>query len=73
MDQAIFSQFSGEPRTSVPQVDPEDIKAVWKLGQEVKKDHPDGQVFIGMHLLGHSCWGTLANPVPMSRRLSIAP
>src|ERR1700693_4732467 len=49
---AIVSGAPGEP---VPQVDPEDVKAVWKLGQEVKRDHPDGGVAIGMAIFEHTC------------------
>jgi hypothetical protein len=49
---AIVSGAPGEP---VPQVDPEDVKAVWKLGQEVKKDHPGGGVAIGMAIFEHTC------------------
>jgi hypothetical protein len=43
---------AGEP---VPQVDPEDIKAVWKLDQEVKKDHPGLKVAIGVEIFERAC------------------
>lgn len=49
---AMVSDGRGEP---VPQVDPEDVKAVWKLGQEVKQDHPGGGVAIGMAIFEHTC------------------
>jgi hypothetical protein len=40
MDEAErFVMVSGMPGEPVPQVDPEDVKAVWNLGQAVKKSH----------------------------------
>jgi hypothetical protein len=56
MDRAdLFAMISGEPGEAVPQVDPEDIKAVWKLGQDVNKDHPGDGVVIGMAVFEHAC------------------
>jgi hypothetical protein len=52
---AIAEMFVGAPGTPVPQVDPEDVRAVWKLGQEVKKDHPGGGVAIGMAIFERTC------------------
>ena len=49
------AMVSGSPGEPVPQVDPEDVKAVWKLGEEVKKDHPGGGVAIGMSIFEHTC------------------
>jgi hypothetical protein len=49
------AMVSGAPGEAVPQVDPEDVKAVWELSQEVKKDHPDGGVAIGMAIFEHTC------------------
>src|SRR5882724_12252595 len=43
---------AGEP---VPQVDPEDVKAVWELWQGVKKDHPGVQVAIGQEIYERTC------------------
>jgi hypothetical protein len=52
MDQAqLQKMFGGAPGTPVPQVDPEDVRAVWKLGQEVKKNHPGVNVGISVELL----------------------
>jgi hypothetical protein len=50
--QAMMYGAPGEP---VPQVDPEDVKAVWELGQAETKDHPDGGVIIGMAIFEHTC------------------
>jgi hypothetical protein len=56
MDQAqLQKMFGGAPGTPVPQVDPEDVRAVWKFGQEVKKDHPGVNVGIGMEILERAC------------------
>jgi len=51
----LHAMVSGTPGKPVPEVDTEDVKAVWKLGQEVKKDHPDGGVAIGMAIFEHTC------------------
>jgi|SRR5713101_189770 len=53
MDHAQFR--GGTPGKPVPQVDPEDIKAIWELGQEGKKDHPGRQVATGVALIEHAC------------------
>jgi hypothetical protein len=43
---------AGEP---VPIVDPEDVKAVWELGQESVKGHPQGDVAISVEIFRHAC------------------
>jgi hypothetical protein len=43
---------AGEP---VPVVDPEDVKVVWEIGQESVKDHPQGNVAIGMEIFRRAC------------------
>jgi hypothetical protein len=51
MDQAQLQKMvGGAPGTPVPQVDPEDVRAVWKLGQEVKKDLPGVNVGIRVEI-----------------------
>jgi hypothetical protein len=42
----LWGGAAGEP---VPPVDPEDVKSVWELSQEVVKEHPGQQVAIGLH------------------------
>jgi hypothetical protein len=37
----------GEP---VPQVDPSDLKALWKLGEDMK-NNPQGRIAIGVNLM----------------------
>lgn len=43
---------AGEP---VPQVDPEDVKAVWEIGQESVKGHSQGGIVIGMEIFRRAC------------------
>ena len=43
---------AGEP---VPQVDPEDVKAVWEVGQESVKENPQGNVAIGAEIFRRAC------------------
>ena len=43
---------AGEP---VPQVDPSDIKALWAMGEESRKTHPEGGVFIGVEVMRALC------------------
>ena len=51
MDQAQLQKLlGGAPGTPVPQVGPEDVRAVWKLGQEVEKDHPGVNLGIGAEI-----------------------
>ena len=41
MDETEFlTSFWAKDGEPMPQVDSEDVKAVWKVGQEVKRDHP---------------------------------
>jgi hypothetical protein len=56
MDQAQLQKLlGGAAGTPVPQVDPEDVRAVWKLGQEVEKDHPGVNVGIGVEIFERAC------------------
>jgi len=43
---------AGEP---VPQVDPSDMKALWALGEDSRKRHPEGGVAIGVNLMQAYC------------------
>jgi hypothetical protein len=56
MDEAEFlTSFWGKAGEPVPQVDPSDMKALWKLGEETKKMRPDGGVAIGVNLMEAYC------------------
>jgi hypothetical protein len=55
MDQEELQEFSGAPGTSVPQVDPSDVKAAWVLAQETKKAHPDNVVGVGEEIFEARC------------------
>ena len=43
---------AGEP---VPEVDPEDVKVVWEVGQESAKENPQGNVAIGVEIFRRAC------------------
>ena len=55
MDQAEF--FKGAPGEPVPQVDPEDVKVVWKLGlgRGMESGHAGGQRAIGVEVCKAKC------------------
>ena len=55
MDQAEF--FGGAPGEPVPQVDPEDVRAVWKLGlgRGMESGHAGGQRAIGVEVCKAVC------------------
>jgi hypothetical protein len=56
MDQEELQElFGGAPGTPVPPVDPEDVKAVWMLGQETKTAHPGETVGIGVEIFERTC------------------
>jgi hypothetical protein len=56
MDETEFlTSFWGKDGEPVPQVDPSDMKALWTLGEEVRKSHPGGGVAIGVDLIGNYC------------------
>src|SRR5262245_49619779 len=45
----------GKPGDPVPQVNPEDLKVIWRLYEDVKVDRPEEQVGIGWRLILASC------------------
>ena len=40
-------RFGGNPGEPIPQVDPDDLKALWRLQRDVEARHPGQQVAIG--------------------------
>lgn len=48
-------QFGGKPGDPVPEVNPDDLKALWRLHREVEAQHPGQQVAIGDELAKHYC------------------
>jgi hypothetical protein len=48
----LFGDQTGEP---VPEVDPEDLKALWREQQKLQARHPGKQVAIGMGLAEQIC------------------
>lgn len=56
MDEAAFEKFfGGKAGEQVPQVDPSDMKALWELGEDTRKMHPEGNVAIGVNLMQAYC------------------
>ena len=54
MDHAELEElFGGKAGEQVPQVDPEDIKALWERGQQAKRDNPNGGTLTALPLLQH--------------------
>ena len=47
--------FGGKPGEPVPEVDPEDLKTVWKINRDVQARHPGQQVAIGRAVFEHAC------------------
>jgi hypothetical protein len=45
----------GRDGEAVAVVDPEDLKAVWEVGQETVKGHPQGNVAIGLEIFRRAC------------------
>jgi hypothetical protein len=43
---------AGEP---VPEVDPADVKAVWEVGLDSAKHHPEGGIAIGVEIFKRAC------------------
>jgi hypothetical protein len=52
MDEPFFDWQAGE---SVPQVEPEDVKAVWTLVEDVEKKHPARPTGIGAEFVKANC------------------
>jgi hypothetical protein len=49
-------RFGGNPGEPIPQVDPEDLKALWRLQRDVEARHPGQQIAIGCNELAqHYC------------------
>jgi hypothetical protein len=48
-------KFGGEPGESVPQVDPEDVKSVWRIQNEVQAKYPGQQVATGTAIAQSAC------------------
>ena len=48
-------RFGGKPEEPVPEVDPEDLKTVWKINRDVQTRHPGQQVATGRGVFEHVC------------------
>lgn len=47
-------QFGGEAGESVPEVDPDDLKAIWQIGEELRAKHP-GAKAVGVEVMKRVC------------------
>ena len=47
--------FGGQPGDPVPEVDPQDIKAVWREARDLQARHPGQNVFIGIEVIEKIC------------------
>ena len=54
MEEEVTALFGGKLGEPVPQVDPDDLKAVWEINHEVQASHP-GVRAIGISVLEHAC------------------
>jgi len=43
--------FGGNPGEPVPQADPEDLKALWRVQRDVEVRHPGQQIFVTQRLI----------------------
>jgi hypothetical protein len=50
----VTALFGGKPGEPVPQVDPDDLKAIWEINHELQMSHP-GERAIGISVLEHAC------------------
>ena len=48
-------RFWGAAGSPVPAVDPIDLKAVWDIHEDVRRQHPGGQVGVGISVMEHAC------------------
>jgi hypothetical protein len=48
-------KFGGEAGESVPEVDPDDLKAIWKIGEEAQANHSGKRVAVGIELMKQVC------------------
>jgi hypothetical protein len=51
----VFSEMYGPPGESVPEVDADDLKAVWRVSEEIQRDHPGEHVAIDTESLRRFC------------------
>lgn len=47
--------FGGKPGKPVPEVDPDDLKTVWKINRDVQARHPGQQAATGRGVFEHAC------------------
>jgi hypothetical protein len=48
-------RFGGEAGESVPEVDPDDLKAIWQIGEELQATHSGEKVAVGVEVMKQVC------------------
>jgi hypothetical protein len=48
-------RFGGETGESVPEVDSDDLKAIWQIGEELQANHSGGKVAVGFEVMKRAC------------------
>jgi hypothetical protein len=54
-EEAQAPRFGGEAGESVPEVDPDDLKAIWQIGEELQANHSGGKVAVGFEVMKRAC------------------
>jgi len=54
--------FGGEAGEPVPQVDPEDVKAAWKVGRDIERRHPGGPGGLHAYAIGVEVFKAACKP-----------
>jgi hypothetical protein len=48
-------RFGGEAGESVPEVDPDDLKAIWQIGEELQANQSGKKVAVGFEVMKQAC------------------
>src|ERR1700693_432826 len=62
MDEAEMMRLLGAPGAPVPEVDPEDVKAVWELGRDIEARHPAKAGELRAHAVGIEIFKAACKP-----------
>ena len=47
--------FGGKAGESVPEVDSDDLKAIWQIGEELRAKHPGTKAALGVEVMKRAC------------------
>src|SRR5579864_133942 len=48
-------RFGGEAGESVPEVDPDDLKAIWQIGEDLQANHSGKKMAVGIEVMKQAC------------------